>query len=184
MLSPFSLLPLLEGWDYRVYASTETVRRGQPPKLAKTVKLPGWLLGISMYTNDAFATLSVRWRGPGGTEWLIREFTPQEGYDLGAVSQDPAGWLQLYNRPDPASTAGEYFIVPFSGGFQGSPFPYVPDVGVEVFLKEESTQPVAVIIVEAMVIVIVDKESFIKSLQEIIGISPLIEPLERLLKRG
>lgn len=172
-LGPFSLLPLLEGWDYAVYWASEVVARGER-RVVKEVADRGWLLSIGYYTNDAEAGCRVEFGGPAGLRRHTAEATPQDLYNVGATQQDPAGWLQLYERPSAASTAGSYFVALFSGGFQGSPLPFVPPVKVTLFLREESTQPAAAILFSAFAIVITDADAFRRSLQRILW------PVERL----
>jgi hypothetical protein len=96
------------------------------------------------------------------------EMTPQDFCDIGAFAPDPAGWAQLYYRPNPASTAGLYFIAPFSGGYHGFLFPFTPPVKVGVLMRQESTQAEATVIANAGAIIITDREKFIRSLQKIV----------------
>jgi hypothetical protein len=61
-----------------------------------------------------------------------------------------------------------YFSTPFSGGYQGSPWPFIPPVRMSAVLREKSTQSFATVIADAGAIIIVDREKFIRSLQKIV----------------
>jgi hypothetical protein len=123
---------------------------------------------MGAFTNDAQAGFKLEFGGPTALARHIMEATPQDFYDVGAFAQDPAGWAQLYYRPNPASTAGLYYIAPFSGGCQGFLLPFTPPVKVGVLMRQESTQEEATVIADAGAIIIVDREKFIRSLQKIV----------------
>ena len=170
MLSPLNVLPLLEGWDYRLHdIPLTTIRKGSPISIKEIEERSGWALYLAFLCDDAYASLIGRWKGPGG-QWWDFEWYPELGNMLGAVQQDPAGWLQYYNRPFPAlSTAGIYYFIPFSGGFQGSAFPFVPKLHLESHLRDDSTQDTASIVTSLLNIEIIDEEAFRRSLSKIIG---------------
>ena len=161
-----SLLPLLEGWDYHPYIVPATTVTKNNEKFLTRIEEPGWLLVMSVITNDAYATLRIKYKGAGNL-WFTQNWNAEAGYAFGATQQDPAGWVQLYNRPFPPSTFGAYVIVGNSSGFQGNPFPYVPDIVVEGYLGTSSTQTSASLAASALVIEIIDRKAFIKSLREL-----------------
>lgn len=164
MFDLFSILPLLEGWDYHPYEIPSTPVT-TTPKLLLEIEKKGWILAFSLLTDDAYATMRLRWKGAGNL-WFVANYNAETAYLLGATQQDPAGWIQLYNRPIPALTNGAYLVVPFSGGFQGSPFPYTPPINVEGYLATGSTQTTANLSASALVIEIIDEREFKRSLRE------------------
>lgn len=173
MLGPWSLLPLLEGWDYHVYEIPVTPITKTRSKMLQEINLKGWLLGFSFYTTDCYASMILRFKG-AGQRWWEREYYTEGYYLIGAVQQDPAGWVQYYWRPFPASTAGLYLVVPFSGGYQGSPLPFIPKTQCEAYLRPESTQDEALITASAETIEIIDEVAFKRSLRQImLGIPDL-----------
>ena len=95
----------------------------------------------------------------------------------GAFCQDPAGWSQRYFRPNPNSTAGYFFAVIFSGGYQGSLMPYVPTVKMRVRLRDNSTQSTAYAAFNASTVAITDKKMFLLSLRKVLGIKGKIDPM-------
>ena len=165
-LDILSLLPLLEGWDYHPYDIPATTVAKNDEKFLTRIEVPGWLLSVGIVTNDAYATLRIRYKGAGNL-WFVQNWNAEGGYVLGATQQDPAGWVQLYNRPFPPSTFGAYFIVGVSSGFQGTLFPYVPDIVVEGYLGVDSTQTSAILAASALAIEIIDRKAFVKSLREL-----------------
>ncbi len=169
MSVPFELLlPLLDGWSYAGYSWSGVVEKGKKILIVAEEKYSGILLSMCFMTNDAYCGIEGIFGGP--KTLFPFKVTPQSAYDMGAVQQDPTGWVQLYDRPNSASTAGKYVVVPFSGGFQGFPMSYAPPVKIYAFLEAESTQPAAALHFSTINIIITDKEAYLKSLREILGL--------------
>ena len=120
-----------------------------------------------MFTNDAYGTLIIEFQG-ADLETKVARIYPEVAKTLGTFTQDPAGWIQKYYRPNPNSTAGIYYMTGFSGGFQGAVFPYVPTVAVKLYLDERSTQESAYIRATAGVVAITNREAFIQSLRRVL----------------
>ena len=168
MLGQFNLLPMLEGWEYKVHLLEKSdVVRGAVPKELRISEM-GWLMTVMMLSNDCCGTLRVTWQG---ADLQAQELSgnAESGFTIGAIVQDPGGWVQRYYRPNPASTAGIFVSVLFSGGAQGSVWPFVPNVVMEISLSENSTQASAYIYAIAITIVITNPELFKRTLQEITG---------------
>jgi len=164
----FHLLPLLKGWEYKPHvAYRANVLRGATPIEVLRIDETGWLLSITEITNDAYGTVIIDFQG-ADLQTLPFTIYPEAPHVLGAFAQDPSGWLQKYFRPNPNSTAGLYLTIAFTGGYQGSVFPYVPSVVVKLYLPRESTQPSAAIQGAAGVIAITDKKAFIRSLRRVL----------------
>jgi len=181
----FSLLPLLKGWGYKKYTLEKPdVLRGAEPHV-KSVRVKGWLFYLGLLTNDAYGTLIVEYPG-ADLETLTSEIYPEKHVDVGAVVQDPSGWCSLYNRPNPMSTAGIYYLIAFSGGFQGAAWPLVPTITVKLYLREESTQESAYIRATAGVVAITDDAKFTDSLCEVLKVKETNDLLRELigLQRG
>jgi hypothetical protein len=173
MLGPWSLLPLLEGWDYHVYEIPVTPITKTRSKVLQEINNKGWVLAFNFLSTDCYASIILRFKG-SGQRWWEREYYPELYNLIGAVQQDPGGWIQYYWRPIPASTAGIYFTVPFTGGYQGSPLPFVPKCQGEAYLRPESTQDEALISAFTETIEIIDEVAFRRSLRQImLGIPDL-----------
>lgn len=170
MLGMFNLLPLLEGWDYKRHiVEDDAVVRGVAPmsvvKVDRIIKKErGWLIMLNVESTDAYGTLIMQFRGAGGEVHKFR-FYPEQGRIRGAYAQDPAGWLQVYRRPNPYSTQGMYIMICYSAGWQGTTWPFVPPVKMKLYLPKESTQETAFIRGDAFVIAITDEEAFKESLK-------------------
>lgn len=163
-ISPFSIINFLEGWDYHGYVIPATPVTKGVYKVLKKIEKPGWLMHISLITDDAYGTLRISYQGAGGLLFVATIY-PELNYVLGAVQQDPAGWVQLYNRPIALSTYGLY-VLALTPGWQGAPLPYVkPYVLVEGTLGALSTQDSATIAADVFVIEIIDEAGFKKSLR-------------------
>ena len=175
MLGMFNLLPLLKGWEYKTHtlARTAVVRGATPIQLS--VREQGWLLSVGLLSTDCYGTLNINWQG-AELETLEGSFFAEGGLALGAVVQDPAGWVQRYFRPNPASTAGIFMGVLSSGGYQGSAWPYFPTVIMNISLPTTSTQASAYIRATAASIAITQPKLFLQSLRSILGIKGKIDP--------
>ena len=175
MLGMFSLHPLLKGWEYKLHRleRTDVVRGADPIQLS--VREQGWLIAVSLLSTDCYGTLNVTWQG---AELETQELSgnAEAALALGAVAQDPASWVQRYFRPNPASTAGLFMSVLFSGGAQGSAWPYVPTVIMEINLPVTSTQASAFIGASATTIAITQPKLFFQSLRSILGVKGKIDP--------
>ena len=171
----FNLFPFLKGWEYKFHTvgNTHVVRGG--PTVSRSINESGWLINIMLTSTDAYGKLYIAWQGQE-LETSDFEVYPQLFMDLGAIAQDPAGWVQRYYRPNPVSTAGIYVCGFFSGGTQGSAWPYVPTVTMDVSLPIESTQATALVSATAMTIGITDRKAFLKSLRSILGVKGKIDP--------
>lgn len=175
MLGMFNLFPFLKGWEYKFHTvGRNNIVRGAPV-VERRINESGWLVNIMLTSTDAYGKLYIAWQGQE-LETSDFEFYPQLGLDLGATVQDPIGWVQRYFRPDPESTAGLYVCTFFSGGTQGSAWPYVPTVTMSVSLPETSTQKTALVTATAMTIAITNRDAFLKSLRSILGVKGRIDP--------
>ena len=171
----FNLFPYLKGWEYK---SHEIVRndviRGAPP-IEKRISESGWLLGVDLFSSDCYGTFSISWQG-AELETNTTTGNAEVFRSIGKVSQDPSGWSQRYFRPNPNSSAGIFFTVFFTGGFQGTTFPYVPTVVMNIVLPSDSTQESAYIRGIAVTIAITNKPLWLKSLRSILGVKGKIDP--------
>lgn len=189
MLGMFSLLPLLKGWGYKIHVveNAAVVRGAEPMSIVQVDRIleneRGWLLDIGLLTDDVYGTLIVKYRGADLDErWF--NLHPEALRPVGAWAQDPAGWIQRYDRPNPNSTAGIYVVVQ-SSGYHGAPSPYVPPVRVELYLPSDSTQGTAYICGMAGVIAITDENLFQESLEQVLygGLKREIRELAEAIKR-
>lgn len=177
----FHLLPLLRGWEYRSYTVEKYVERGADPVELRSIYTKGWLLYLEELTNDCYGTLMVEYQG-AELETRVARILPEFYVSTGAFVQDPSGWCMLYRRPNPASTAGVYDVIAFSGGFQGAVWPYVPTVVMKLVLPEESTQESAYIYGYAGCVEITDDKAFTESLREVLGFPHIERLLEELIQ--
>jgi hypothetical protein len=173
MLGMFHLLPLLKGWEYKVHDLSRTVARGAMPQ-ELSISETGWLIGIALISDDCYGTLYIDWQG-ADLQTLSWTWNAEIGRLLGSFAQDPGGWVQRYFRPAPNSTLGIYISVVFSGGYQGSTFPYVPTVKLKLALTNDSTQASASVRTVATVIAITDKKLFIQSLRRVLDANASLE---------
>lgn len=181
MLGMFNLLPLLKGWEYKLHKLEGWVEKGKSIEMA--VSETGWLMTIPILTTDCYLRVQIQWQG---ADLETQEFILNaEAYaDWGAFMQDPGGWVQRYSRPNPFSSAGIFFFSPFSGGYQGSAWPYVPTVKITAYLPVESTQERAYVIVMASVIAITDAKLFIQSLRRVLDARASLKVDRELLVPG
>jgi hypothetical protein len=172
MLGMFSLFPLLKGWEYKMHKIVRTVEKGKSVKLS--LRERGWLMTFMFSTTDCYGTVQISWQGADlqtqSFPWNAELFK-----DIGAFAQDPSGWVQRYSRPNPFSTAGLYYVVPYSGYAQGSVLPYVPTITLEASLPAESTQESAYFEVWLFIIAITDAKAFIRSLRRLLDAKALLE---------
>ena len=175
MLGMYSLLPLLKGWEYKTHVITRSnVVRGAAP-IELRIREQGWLMSIAVLSTDCYGTLKITWQG---ADLQTREarFAAEGAMAAGAVSQDPSGWVQRYLRPNPASTAGVFVGVLFSGGAQGSAWPYIPTVIMEINLQDSSTQTSAYVQAIASTIAITNPKLFAISLRKLFGVKGELDP--------
>jgi len=166
MLGLFELLPFLDGWNYRVYTIPLTpVIYGEAPKTVLKIRTKGWLLSALMTTNDAYGTLVAISKSPGGVEYTPA-YSAEYGINVGAVQQDPSGWVQMYFRPNPASTFGAYVGRLNSMGYEGSLFPTGDEIRIEIYLDAPSTQSVALVGALILNLEIKDETAFKNSLRD------------------
>jgi hypothetical protein len=159
----FELFPLLDGWDYHGYRVPATLVTKGSPQLLLKIEKPGWVLAAVMGCTDAFATLLVKVEGPGG---IIHTGVaqPQAYFDIGGVQTDPGGYLQLYFRPNPLSSAGNYYVSIMKPGLSGEPFPYKAPIIIEGYLDTLSTQNAAFLAGVALVAEVKDERIFKESI--------------------
>ena len=162
----FHLLPILKGWEYKVHDFSRALQRGGDP-VELAISERGWLIQAVVLSDDCYGTLDIDWQG-ADLQTLSWTWNAEIFRLLGAVAQDPAGWIQRYFRPDPNSTLGYYMIVAFSGGYQGSTFPYIPTIKMKLRLTGDSTQASATVRAVATVIAITDMKLFIQSLRRVL----------------
>jgi hypothetical protein len=168
LLGIFNLLPLLKGWEYKTHVASRTnVIRGANPIEVLRIDEMGWVTSIVELTSDAYGTVMIDFQG-ADLQTYSYSIYPESYRVLGTLAQDPAGWLPKYFRPNPNSTAGLYYTVALTSGFQGSLYPYVPSVAVKLYLPNESTQASADIQGYAGVVAITDKKLFIQSLRRVL----------------
>lgn len=183
MLGMLNLLPLLKGWQYKAHVIEKTL---MPQEASDPWRIPdvGWLTLIACASTDAYGQLSIAWQD-ADLQTHGGEFNSiEDSRILGAFVQDPGGWIQRYFRPNPYSTAGYFFNVVFSGGFQGSPLPFVPTTTVTLRLGPESTQQSAIIAAQAQVISITNRKQFIRSLRQVLNSQADIKIPEEILSLG
>jgi len=108
---------------------------------------------------------------------------PEAANVIGLVQSDPAGYLTMYNRPNPLSTAG-FYVLKASLGLSGFPFPIIgTNSTCETYLDQASTQNSALLVAVAQIIEIKDKRLFLQSLAPfgspaaILGLAALPEKL-------
>jgi len=175
MLAMFSLLPLLKGWGYKTHiAERKALIRGAPPEpiyeIQKILKDElGWMLYMREWTNDCYGTVHVEFCGADRERNMLPDMFPEAALALGATEQDPAGCIKRYFRPNPYSTAGIYFMLAVSGGFQGTAISFLPDIKIALSLQKESTQATAHVVATGDVVVLTDREEFIKSLRRVLN---------------
>lgn len=135
----------------------------------------GWLMSITLYTNDCYGGVIVDCQG-ADLEVETLSIIIQGAKNAGAFMQDPAGWLQLYDRPNPKSTVGTY-AAGITVGAQGAIFPYVPTTIVTLTLTEDSTEAAALVSATVEAIAITDPRLFMRSLRSVLGM-PVILPID------
>jgi len=183
MLGQFNLLPLLKGWEYKTHVlNRTTVLRGAPPVPLKLSE-KGWLLSVQMATTDAYGTLNIAWQG-AEAQLITQDYYPEVYHLVGAIESDPLGFVQLYFRPNPNSTAGLYSIVAGEMGFQASGLPYVPSVNISIRLPLESTQASASIYAQSFVIAILDEKAYLQSLRLALDAAADLGIAKELLETG
>jgi hypothetical protein len=162
----FHLLPFVKGWEYKVHDFARLVQRGGDP-LELAISERGWLMQIALLSDDCYGTLDINWQG-ADLQTMSWTWNAEIERAIGALAQDPAGWIQKYFRPDPNSTLGIYVTAAFTGGYQGSLFPYLPTIKMMLRLTEDSTQASATVRAVATVIAITDMKLFIQSLRRVL----------------
>lgn len=180
MLGHFNLLPFLKGWDYRFRTWTRTVKRGETLEVERRNE-SGWLMLLGLITTDCYGGITLEYQGADLelSSWSIHiEYARLAG----AFAQDPSGWIQLYNRPNPKSTVGQ-FVGVMSPGFQGSILTYIPTTIVKLFLGDDSTQSEALVSATTKAISITDPRLFMRSLRSVLGM-PTILPIDPALLVG
>jgi len=180
----FHLLPYLKGWEYKIHTAVRSaVVRGANPVEVLAIDETGWLITIAVLSDDAYGTLRIAYQGADLQTQEISTYA-EYGRVLGSFSQDPGGWVQKYFRPNPNSTAGAYYSIQFSGGFQGSVWPYVPTIRMKLYLPNESTQSSAYIYGFAVTIAITDKKAFLQSLRRVLDANASLKIDPALLATG
>lgn len=149
--------------------------RGADP-IELSISEMGWLIDLMLLTTDCYGTVWIEFQG-ADLETRKLGFNPESGVVIGSFAQDPGGWISKYYRPNPASTAGIYAVCGFSGGYQGTTWPYVPTIKMTIEPFTDSTQPSAYIATRATTIAITDRQNFIRSLRSVIG-APVIQKID------
>lgn len=182
MLGMFNLLPLLKGWQYKSHTFDKTL---SPNQVSDPWRIPelGWLISIADITTDAYGRVRIEYQD---AELQTHEFEiyPEFNRLLGAVQQDPSGWNQRYFRPNPFSTAGIYVTILYSGGWQGSAWPFIPTTTIRVILGAESNQTSATISASTYLLAITNREAFIQSLRQVLNSQADIEVPKEILSLG
>ena len=137
---------------------------------------------LTLLATDCYGTLRIDWQG-ADLQTLDMTFNPEAFKAITAFAQDPAGWVQMYRRPNPESTAGAYFTV-LTGGFQGAIWPYIPTIKMSILLPTDSTQASAYIRAESGVIAITNEKAFIHSLRRVLDAKASLKVDDALLAIG
>lgn len=178
----FSLLPLVKGWQYKLHTLNKDLSPSESSAPFRTTDI-GWLMSILLVSTDAYGTVRIQYQD-AALETHEIELSAENMRLVGAVQQDPSGWVQRYFRPNPNSSAGYYVSVLNSGGTQGSAWPFVPTTSITLLLGSESTQQIASVYVYAYVTAITDKTAFIQSLRQTLNSQADIDIPEELLSIG
>jgi len=128
----------------------------------------GWLFNLGLLTDDCYGTVHITYRSGDLTEIPLIAIYPEWAGGFGAFCQDPSGWVQRYSRSNPYSTAGIYYVSIDTGGYHGSPWPFLPPIRVKLSLGKDSTQATASVTASAGVIAITDTQLFIQSLRRVL----------------
>jgi hypothetical protein len=173
----------MKGWDYKATTWTRKITRGQTIEVER-VSETGYLWLLYLSTDDCYGGASIEMQGADLRSITSSNVYPKATYDIGALMQDPSGWVQRYYRPNPQSSQGIYFVPALTLGFQGSTMPYVPTTIIRFFLKEESTQAEATVSLSVLRIILTDKKQFIKSIRALTGANIIQEIDTVLLSAG
>ena len=164
MLGMFNVLPFLKGWAYKRHkVERNNVIRGADPVEVFSKNETGLVYAMIAASDDCYGTLIAESQG-ADLQVKTDLIYPELFRSLGLTSQDPAGWVSVYRRNNPASTAGVY-VGQTTAGFQGSTFPYKPSIALRLYLPPESTQETAYIQGIADVVAITNIKAFIRSLR-------------------
>lgn len=165
MLGFFSILPLLKGWEWRLYQGTRVVRKGETVEILRASET-GQIIGGILVTTDCYAGVIVDAQGADlRTESL--EYYPEDYWLAGFTVEDPNGWVSRYLRPDPNSTVG-YYVLEVAPGAHACSVPFVPTLVMKFRLRNESTQEQSQISVAMRGINITNKPLFINSLRRVL----------------
>jgi len=172
-----------KGWEYKLRGWTRTVQRGETIDVERINEI-GWLFGIQVLSDDCYGGVTLQFQGGDLELHTVAEGHAEFGKAIGAICQDPSGWVQKYYRPNPNSTAGIFFSVLHSAGFQGTLLPYVPTTIVKLYLRSESTQASATVHCSAWSVAITNPSLFIRSLRSVIGAGTIMKIDPPLLTAG
>lgn len=167
MLSPFNLLPLLKGWEYKVYHTAEpNARRGV---YYERISLPqlGWVMHVGGVSTDCYGAVVCRAQGADLQTQELWMFAGERHFGGVTHCQDPAGWVSHYYQPNPNSTMG-LFATAITPAWQGFGMPFAPTIKMGVKLLDSSTQDSAYIRGYALLVVITNKKLFIQSLRRLL----------------
>lgn len=168
MLGMFHLLPLLKGWEYKMHlAERSAVVRGADPLEVLSLDELGWLLFLDLITDDCYGELRVDFQG-AELQTHTMGFNPEVAHFYGVYQGTQQG-IFLYQRNNPESTAGVYYVSKFMGGFFGATWPYYPTIKLKLYLPTNSTQSSAFISGAAQTIAITNKKAFMQSLRRVLG---------------
>ena len=163
LAGPFNVLNLIEGWDHRDYPIPSTVVQKTRATPILEITKWGWLQSIVMVSNDSYGALRIRYKGAGGREISGTVFA-EIAVLAGNWQVDSGGYVTRYYRPNPASSAGIYYVSVISG-LEGTPLPYREPVIVEGILMDDSTQNSALVSGSISVLEIRDLRLFLNSLK-------------------
>ena len=132
MLGMYSVLPLLKGWEWRLYEGTKVVQRGKTYEIQR-VSETGLIIAAAMTATDCQASAIVEVQGAElRTETL--NYNIEEFAQAGFFAPDPSGWVSRYLRPDPDSTAG-YYVFSTTPGLHGASTSIRANSGLECTLE-------------------------------------------------
>lgn len=160
-MSLLDKLPLIRGWRWKLQPVLQTVRATQeilvyePPPPGKEI---GWVVSITMLSNDAY--LGLRLVFPGlDTGYAL----PATG---GPMAPLPSGmFMDWYWRPNPMRTIGEYQVYYVMSAY---PYPFQGPVKAYLSLRSGTTEPQATGRIVVWMIVIEDRNLFLKDLRKVL----------------
>ncbi|MEM1868555.1 MAG: hypothetical protein QXU90_00375 [Acidilobaceae archaeon] len=153
------ILPLLDGWSYSILGKTTPfiVPRGTE-KVIDESKKPGWIVTAICTLDNPDATFIVTgydsYRG-----YIENAVTPRTLKDGGAVYPNPFGlWVSRYDDTE------KRYTIAFT------PDDWLPfTTGYKIAIRAPMNSDVTVYRYDHVLILIYDREAFIRSLREVLG---------------